>query len=183
MCLCDGARDFRPCNVQIEDNCEKNLCKKWSDTCARLLGVSTTTLALVFLFYIQIICFIPIVFPYNWVSIKTHSIVTILLQFWFLLLPIFLIQEKIMLINLTDGSYQNRLFHVTYQTALSLVNQTIFAELTCGESSCNILLKFFVQSLALSCFGIICVESAKYFTRPNRFGSTSSNLNGFLGFQ
>ena len=27
MGLCDGARDFRPCIVQIEENCEKNLCK------------------------------------------------------------------------------------------------------------------------------------------------------------
>ena len=27
MGLCDGARDFRPCIVQIEENCEKKLCK------------------------------------------------------------------------------------------------------------------------------------------------------------
>ena len=36
MGLCDGARDFRHCIVQIEENCEKQLCKKWSDTWARL---------------------------------------------------------------------------------------------------------------------------------------------------
>ena len=38
MGLCDGARDFRPCIVQIKDKCEKKLCKKWLDTCARLRG-------------------------------------------------------------------------------------------------------------------------------------------------
>ena len=38
MGLCDVARDFRPCIVQIEENYEKTLCKKWSDTCARLRG-------------------------------------------------------------------------------------------------------------------------------------------------
>ena len=27
MGLCNGARDFRPCIVQIEEKCEKNLCK------------------------------------------------------------------------------------------------------------------------------------------------------------
>ena len=42
MGLFDGARDFRPCIVQIEDNCEKNVCKKWSDTCARLRGSKGT---------------------------------------------------------------------------------------------------------------------------------------------
>ena len=36
MGLCDGACDFWPCIVQIEENCEKKLCKKCSDTCARL---------------------------------------------------------------------------------------------------------------------------------------------------
>ena len=38
MGICDGARDFRPCIVQIEGNCEKKLCKKCLDTCARLRG-------------------------------------------------------------------------------------------------------------------------------------------------
>ena len=38
MGLCDGARDFRPCIVQIEENWKKKLCKKCSDTCARLRG-------------------------------------------------------------------------------------------------------------------------------------------------
>ena len=42
MGLCDGARDFRPCIVQIDENCEKKLCKKWSDTCARLRGSKGT---------------------------------------------------------------------------------------------------------------------------------------------
>ena len=28
MGLCDGARDFRPCIVQIEENCEKNTVQK-----------------------------------------------------------------------------------------------------------------------------------------------------------
>ena len=27
MGLCDGARDFRPCIVQIEENCQKNCAK------------------------------------------------------------------------------------------------------------------------------------------------------------
>ena len=34
MGLCDGACDFWPCIVHIEETCEKKLCKKWSDTCA-----------------------------------------------------------------------------------------------------------------------------------------------------
>ena len=38
MGLCDGAHDFRPCIVQLEENCETKLCKKCSDTCARLWG-------------------------------------------------------------------------------------------------------------------------------------------------
>ena len=38
MGLFDGARDFWPCIVQIEDNCEKTMCKKCSDTCPRLRG-------------------------------------------------------------------------------------------------------------------------------------------------
>ena len=38
MGLCDRARDFRLCIVQIEEHCEKNLCNNWSDTCARLRG-------------------------------------------------------------------------------------------------------------------------------------------------
>ena len=38
MGLCDGARDFLPCIVQIEENCEKKLCKKCSDTCTRPRG-------------------------------------------------------------------------------------------------------------------------------------------------
>ena len=38
MGLCDGARDFLPCIVQIEETCEKQVCKKCSDTCARLRG-------------------------------------------------------------------------------------------------------------------------------------------------
>ena len=38
MGLCDGARDFRPSSVQLKDNCEKKLCKQWSDTYARLRG-------------------------------------------------------------------------------------------------------------------------------------------------
>ena len=38
MGLCDGARDLRLCIVQMEGNCEKNLCKKCSDTCTRLRG-------------------------------------------------------------------------------------------------------------------------------------------------
>ena len=42
MGLCDGTRDFRPCIVQIEENCEKKLCKEWSDTCARLRGSKGT---------------------------------------------------------------------------------------------------------------------------------------------
>ena len=42
MGLCDGASDFRPCIVQIEENCEKQVCKKWSDTCARLRGSKRT---------------------------------------------------------------------------------------------------------------------------------------------
>ena len=42
MGLCDGARDFQPCIVQIEDSLEKKLCKKWSDTCARLRGSKGT---------------------------------------------------------------------------------------------------------------------------------------------
>ena len=42
MGLCDGARDFRPCIVQIEEICEKKLCKKWSDTCTRLRGSKGT---------------------------------------------------------------------------------------------------------------------------------------------
>ena len=42
MGLCDGARDFRPCIVQIEENCEEKLGKKWSDTCAQLRGSKGT---------------------------------------------------------------------------------------------------------------------------------------------
>ena len=42
MGLCVGARDFWPCIVQIEENCEKKLCKKWSDTYARLRGSKKT---------------------------------------------------------------------------------------------------------------------------------------------
>ena len=42
MGLFDGARDFRPCIVQIEENCETKLWKKWSDTCARLRGSKGT---------------------------------------------------------------------------------------------------------------------------------------------
>ena len=38
MGLCDGARDLRPCIVQIEETCEKKLCKNCLDTCARLRG-------------------------------------------------------------------------------------------------------------------------------------------------
>ena len=29
MGLCDGARNFRPCIVQIKDICETKVCKKW----------------------------------------------------------------------------------------------------------------------------------------------------------
>ena len=42
MALCDGARGFLPCIVQIEDNCKTKLCNKWSDTCARLQGSKGT---------------------------------------------------------------------------------------------------------------------------------------------
>ena len=38
MGLCDGARVFRPCIVQIDETCEKKVRKKCSDTCARLRG-------------------------------------------------------------------------------------------------------------------------------------------------
>ena len=38
MGLCDGACDVCPCIVHIEENCEKTLCKKCSDICARLWG-------------------------------------------------------------------------------------------------------------------------------------------------
>ena len=42
MGLCDGSRDFWSCIVQIQQNCEKKLCTKWSDTCARLRGSKGT---------------------------------------------------------------------------------------------------------------------------------------------
>ena len=38
MGLCDGARDFQLCIVQVDENRKKKLCKKCSNTCARLRG-------------------------------------------------------------------------------------------------------------------------------------------------
>ena len=39
---CNGAHYFWLSIVQIEENCEKKLCKKCSDTCARLWGSKGT---------------------------------------------------------------------------------------------------------------------------------------------
>ena len=38
MGLFNGACDLWLCIVQMEENCEKHLCKKCSDICARLRG-------------------------------------------------------------------------------------------------------------------------------------------------